>query len=80
MSDENFVQPSNSFINSIKSVRKHTNGAQKRKIGALSILVFFSAVMDVVGLAAVLPLIQAGTDTKMIHTNKLCSRHSRKNG
>lgn len=73
MSDENFVQPSNSFINSIKSVRKHTNGAQKRKIGALSILVFFSAVMDVVGLAAVLPLIQAGTDTKMIHTNKYLS-------
>lgn len=73
MSDENFVQKGNGFVNAIKSVQRHTNAAQKRKIGALSVLVFFSAIMDVVGLAAVLPLIQAGSDPKLIHSNKYLS-------
>lgn len=73
MSDENFVQKGNGFVNAIKSIQRHTNAAQKRKIGALSVLVFFSAIMDVVGLAAVLPLIQAGSDPKLIHSNQYLS-------
>jgi len=35
----------------------------------LSVFIFLSAVFDVVGLAAVLPLIKAGTDPEVIHSN-----------
>ncbi len=73
MSDENFEHKGNSVVNAIKSVKKHTSPAQKRKIAGLSVLVFLSALFDVVGLAAVLPLISAGTDQAAIHTNKYLS-------
>jgi len=63
----------NALINALKSVRKHTTPAQKSKIGALSVLVFVSALLDVIGLAAVLPLIKAGTDPALIQTNKYFS-------
>ncbi len=72
MSEEQVTADSkrNAFLNALRSVRKHTNPAQKRKIGGLSILVFISAILDVVGLAAVLPLIKAGTDPEMIQSNQ----------
>jgi len=73
MNDENFEHKGNSLLNSIRSLRKHTSPAQKKKIAGLSVLIFISAVMDVVGLAAVLPLISAGTDIQVIHTNPYLS-------
>src|SRR4030095_1993686 len=60
----------NGFLNALRSILKHTNPSQKRNIAGFSVLVFISAVLDVVGLAAVLPLIKAGTDPKVIHSNK----------
>jgi ATP-binding cassette, subfamily B, bacterial PglK len=70
MSEQAKQSKSNSFIYALKSVRKHTNPLQKKKIAGLSVLIFMSAVFDVVGLAAVLPLIKAGTDINIIHSNK----------
>lgn len=73
MNNENFEHKGNSILNSIRSLRKHTSTRQKKKIAGLSVLIFISAVMDVVGLAAVLPLISAGTDIKVIHSNPYLS-------
>lgn len=65
-----FISKGNSFLNAVRSIRKHTNAAQKRKIVFITALVFVSAILDVVGLAAVLPIIQAGTDPDSLHANK----------
>lgn len=65
-----FISKGNSFLNAVNSIRKHTNAAQKRKIVFITALVFLSAILDVVGLAAVLPIIQAGTDPDSLHANK----------
>jgi ATP-binding cassette, subfamily B, bacterial PglK len=59
----------NVIIKSVKSLIKHTSSKQKKRLSILSILIFLSAIFDVVGLAAVLPLIKAGTDPEMIHSN-----------
>ncbi|MBL0340398.1 MAG: ABC transporter ATP-binding protein [Bacteroidetes bacterium] len=73
MSEENFEHKGNSIINAIKSVIKHTNPAQKTRIMGLIVLVFLSAIFDVIGLAAVLPLVSAGTDMAGIQTNQYLS-------
>ncbi|HMT30887.1 MAG TPA: ABC transporter ATP-binding protein, partial [Bacteroidia bacterium] len=73
MNDENFEHKGNSLLNSIRSLRKHTSPKQKKKIAGMSVLIFISAIMDVVGLAAVIPLISAGTDIKVIHSNPYLS-------
>ncbi len=69
MSEQSAENKRNTFLNALRSIRKHTNPSQKRKIMGFSVLVFISAVLDVVGLAAVLPLIKAGTDPQVIHSN-----------
>lgn len=77
MSEDQISEPKskkNALLNALRSVSRHTNSAQKRKIGALSILVFISALMDVIGLAAVLPLLKAGTEPGAIHSNKYMSQ------
>ncbi len=71
--DSAFEAKGNSFLNAVRSIRKHTSPSHKRKIAGLSVLTFISAILDVVGLAAVLPLIKAGTDTAVIHSNKYLS-------
>jgi len=71
--EEIFSNKGNSFLNAVRSVGKHTSPAHKRKIAGISVLTFISAVLDVVGLAAVLPLIKAGTDKTVIHSNKYLS-------
>src|SRR5688572_9399818 len=70
MSDQFNDSNRNGFIYALRSVRKHTSPQQKRKIAGLSVLVLISAILDVVGLAAVLPLIKAGTDIQAIHSNQ----------
>jgi len=57
----------------IDSVRMVTTPAQKKKLSVLAVLIFFSAIFDVVGLAAVLPLLKAGTDSSSIHSNQYIS-------
>jgi ATP-binding cassette, subfamily B, bacterial PglK len=73
MSDQLSENKSNAFFKALKSIHAHTNQKQKRKLGLFGILVFVSAVLDVVGLAAVLPLIKTGSDPQIIHTNKYLS-------
>lgn len=58
----------------LKSIRDVTTAAHKKKLAVLSVLIFLSAILDVVGLAAVLPLLKAGTDSASIHTNRYLSR------
>jgi len=60
---------SNIISNSIRSLIKYTSPSQKKRLMLLSVFIFLSAVFDVVGLAAVLPLIKAGTDPEVIHSN-----------
>jgi len=64
---------SNSLFHALKSVKEQTNPAQKKKLAGLSLLIFLSAIFDVVGLAAVLPLISAGSDSTVIHSNQYLS-------
>ena len=71
MSTDHETLKGNTLLLAARSIMKHTNAGQKSRIATLSFLVFISAVLDVVGLAAVLPLIKAGSDPDAIHTNKV---------
>jgi ATP-binding cassette, subfamily B, bacterial PglK len=53
----------------IKSLRMHLTQAQKRKMYLMMILIFTSAILDVFGLAAILPLVKLATEPAVIHTN-----------
>ena len=68
------VNRRNALFNALRSIRKHTSPKQKRRLAALSVLVFISAVLDVVGLAAVLPLIKAGSEPGIIHSNEYLNK------
>lgn len=61
------------FGRAARSIARHASPTQKRKIAAISVLIFISATLDVVGLAAILPLIQLGTDSSAIHNNVFIS-------
>lgn len=71
--EDTYVRKGNGFLNAAKSLQKFTNPFQKRRITIIIVLTFISAILDVVGLAAVLPLIQAGTNPEMVHTNPILS-------
>jgi len=71
--DRDFQSSGNVLVNAIKSVDKYTHTGHKRKIIGMIVLIFLSAVMDVVGLAAVIPLIKAGTDPAVIQSNQYFS-------
>lgn len=60
----------NIISNSLRSLIDHTSASQKKRLSLLSILIFLSAILDVVGLAAVVPVIKAGTDLEIIHSNE----------
>lgn len=60
-----------SIRNSLRSIKEHLNAAQKKKLIGLCILIFLSAVLDVFGLASILPVISAATKPDLIHTNSL---------
>lgn len=66
---EEYQNKGNNLLKAVKSIIKYTESGHKKKIAGLIILVFISAILDVVGLAAVLPLIKAGTDLTIIHSN-----------
>lgn len=61
----------NSISNSIKSVRENLNGNQKKKAIFLGAAIFISAVLDVIGLATIIPLIRAATDPGIIQRNEI---------
>lgn len=60
----------NIISNSFRSLIEHTSASHKKRLSLLSVLIFFSAILDVVGLAAVVPVIKAGTDLEIIHSNE----------
>lgn len=66
---EEFQNKGNHLFKAVNSIIRYTDSGQKRKIVGMIILVFISAILDVVGLAAVLPLIKAGTDLQIVHSN-----------
>lgn len=54
----------------VKSLRMHLSEAQKRKMYLLMVLIFLSALLDVFGLASILPLVKLATEPEIIHTNE----------
>lgn len=54
----------------IKSLRMHLNESQKRKMFLMIILIFISAMMDVFGLASILPLVKLATEPEVIRSNE----------
>lgn len=54
----------------VKSLRMHLSEAQKRKMYLLMVLIFLSALLDVFGLAAILPLVRLATEPEIIHSNE----------
>lgn len=61
------------YRNTVKCMREQLSPAHKKKLWWMSLLIFISAVLDVFGLAAVLPLIKAGSDPQAIHTDNYLS-------
>lgn len=59
--------------NTLYSMRIHLSAAHKKKFGGIAVLILFSSILDVIGLASVLPLVKAGTSPEVIHTNKYLS-------
>ncbi|HNR18608.1 MAG TPA: ABC transporter ATP-binding protein [Bacteroidia bacterium] len=58
------------YRNTVKCIKEQLSPAHKKKLWWMSILILVSSVLDVFGLASVLPLIKAGSDTSTIHTDK----------
>lgn len=54
----------------VKSLRMHLDGTQRRKMLLLMGLIFLSALMDVFGLASILPLVKLATEPEVIHSNE----------
>ena len=54
----------------IKSLSIHLTIAHKRKMMGLGVLIFCSAVLDVFGLASILPLIKLAGDPAALHQNR----------
>ncbi|HKR03099.1 MAG TPA: ABC transporter ATP-binding protein [Bacteroidia bacterium] len=59
--------------NSIRSIRNHVSPSQKKRLLWLSALIFVSALLDVFGLASILPVISAATKPELIHTDRFLS-------
>lgn len=53
--------------NAIRSLGIHLNSAQKRKMAGMVVLIFISAVLDVFGLASILPLVKLAAEPAAIH-------------
>ncbi|HKJ33353.1 MAG TPA: hypothetical protein VKA34_16070, partial [Balneolales bacterium] len=58
---------------SIESVFYYLSSKQKRKAFLLSLLLLFSSLMDVFGLASIIPVIKIASEPKIVHTNKYLS-------
>lgn len=52
-----------------RSLRQHIEGAQRKRAIMLVVLIFVSAILDVFGIASILPLIKLATDPETIHKN-----------
>ncbi|MBK7964621.1 MAG: ABC transporter ATP-binding protein [Bacteroidetes bacterium] len=57
----------------INSFKMHLDGPMRKKAAILIVLIFSSAILDVFGIASILPLIKLATDTSVIHSNEYLS-------
>lgn len=57
----------------IRSLRTHLTPAHKRKMAGMIVLIFISAILDVFGLASILPLVKLATETGSIHRYEILS-------
>jgi ABC-type multidrug transport system fused ATPase/permease subunit len=57
--------------NAIQSIKEHLSASHKKKLVGLSALIFISALLDVFGLASILPVISAATKPELIHSSKV---------
>ncbi|MBS1764865.1 MAG: ABC transporter ATP-binding protein [Bacteroidetes bacterium] len=64
---------SQAFKQTYQSLKDHLSSLQKKKLKWLALLIFISAVLDVFGLASVLPLVKMATEPEIIHSNKYFS-------
>ena len=53
----------------LQSLRDHLGHAHKRKLAGLAVLIFISAILDVFGLASIIPIISAATNPSFISEN-----------
>ena len=63
----------NTFRDTLNALRYFLSRGQKKKMLLLGLLMFASAIMDVAGLASLLPLIKISTDPTFIHSNEYLS-------
>jgi ABC-type multidrug transport system fused ATPase/permease subunit len=53
----------------VKSLYYHLTPGQRTKMLGLMVLTFISAILDVFGLASILPVVKLASDTRQIHSN-----------
>ncbi len=61
------VDRSGALPKAIKSLNLHLNAAQKKRMGIQMVLIFISAVLDVFGLASILPIVRLAGEPAVIH-------------
>lgn len=69
--EEQEIDRSNALSKAIKSLKVHLTSSQKKKMLGLSFLIFISAVLDVFGLASILPLVKLATEPALILKNDI---------
>ncbi len=72
--EEQEIDRSNALLKAIKSLKVHLTSSQKKKMVGLSFLIFISAVLDVFGLASILPLVKLATEPSLIFKNEILSK------
>jgi ABC-type multidrug transport system fused ATPase/permease subunit len=68
MNNEQTTDRSGALKKSIVSLRRHLTAAQKRQMMGLLVLILFSALFDVFGLASILPLVKLAGDPQALHS------------
>ena len=72
--EEQEVDRNNALSKAIKSLKVHLTSSQKKKMLGLSFLILISAVLDVFGLASILPLVKLATEPALILKNDILSK------
>ena len=65
------VDRSNALPKAVKSLGRHLTSAQKKRMMLQMVLIFISAVFDVFGLAAILPIVKLSGTPEAIHQIKI---------
>jgi ABC-type multidrug transport system fused ATPase/permease subunit len=68
--NKNNYTTASAFRHTLQGLKDHLSSPQKRKLKWLALLIFISSILDVFGLASVLPLVKLAAEPTIIHTNK----------